>query len=93
MSKVLNKRIKTEGTEQKSVSEFLAVQFGSRKKDSFRVVVSSADSFGIKLWVESRHSKDQWDASFTTLEECGPRGFPMGAVLKSLQVIKITYLK
>ena len=65
--------------------EFNDVKFPSQVADVFRAKASSTAE-SVTLWIESRKSKQQWQASFTEIGECGPAGIPERAVLAFLQV-------
>jgi hypothetical protein len=73
-------------TERKAFSfEFNKIKFPSQSLDVFRATVSSA-SEAVVLWVESKKSKQQWQASVTKIGEVGPVGVPEEAVLAFLKV-------
>mmetsp|Transcript_22082 Transcript_22082/g.49089 ORF Transcript_22082/g.49089 Transcript_22082/m.49089 type:complete len:304 (+) Transcript_22082:61-972(+) len=72
-------------SERKAFSfEFNKVKFPSQPSDVFRASVSSA-SEAVVLWVESKKSKQQWQASITKISDVGPVGVPEGAVLAFLK--------
>ena len=77
---------KGSATERKTFSfEFNKVKFPSQALDTFRTSVNSATD-GVVLWVESKKSKQQWQATITKMEEAGPAGVPEGAVIAFLKV-------
>lgn len=60
--------------------EFGAIRFPKQKTDSFRVAITSTTE-GAVIWMESRKTKQQWQASIETFSEFGPTGIPDEAVL------------
>mmetsp|Transcript_1756 Transcript_1756/g.3609 ORF Transcript_1756/g.3609 Transcript_1756/m.3609 type:complete len:304 (+) Transcript_1756:55-966(+) len=72
-------------SERKAFSfEFTKVKFPSQPFDVFRATVSST-SEGVLVWVESKKSKQQWQATFKKISDVGPAGVPEGAVLAFLK--------
>ena len=76
----------TKGKRGRSFSfEFNQINFPSQPLDAFRASVSSVAD-GVTLWVESKKSKQQWQATIKKIDDCGPSGIPEDAVLAFLKV-------
>jgi hypothetical protein len=72
--------------ERKAFSyEFSQIRFASHEADLFRATVSSVAE-GVLIWLESKKTKQQWQAIITNVGECGPSGVPEEAVVAFLKV-------
>lgn len=66
--------------------DFNEVGFSSQTAGSFRVKVNSLSKC-VRIWVESKKNKQQWQGEFADLTRCNPAGIPEDAVYEFLQVI------
>ncbi len=65
--------------------EFSGINFPSRHGDLFRSSLTSVNN-GVVIWLESKKSKQQWQATITDVGECGPSGVPEDAVVAFMKV-------
>lgn len=65
--------------------EFNNLSFPSVSNDSFRMTATSSAE-GVKLWLESKKTKHQWQACIVKISDCGPAGIPEEVVFSFLQV-------
>jgi hypothetical protein len=65
--------------------EFNPVKFPAHKGDVFRATVTSVDG-GVVLWLESKKTKQQWQATVSNVADCGPAGVPEEAVFQFMKV-------
>ncbi|RYY83759.1 hypothetical protein EON63_10510 [archaeon] len=80
------KKARDDKKERKSyLLEFSNIKFPAQKADVFRATLTSVND-GLVIWVESKKTKQQWQATVTDIAECGPAGFPEEAVIGFLKV-------
>jgi hypothetical protein len=70
--------------------QFNNLNFPSVSNDSFRVTATSSAE-GVKLWLESKKTKHQWQACIAKISDCGPAGIPGEVVFSFLQVNLTVY--
>lgn len=76
-------RSKKSGDRKAFAYEFNRICFASQA-DFFRATVSSVAE-GVLIWLESKKTKQQWQATITNVGECGPSGVPEEAVVAFLK--------
>lgn len=65
--------------------DFNQIAFPSVRMDTFRATLKSCQE-GVLLWLESKKTKDQWQATVENVSDCGPAGVPADAVIQFLKV-------
>ena len=90
--KVLNKRSVDQNKKVPFSFEHNELKFPSQPLDVFRSKAQS-NAEGVSIWVESKKTKQQWQATLNDIGECGPAGIPEQAVLASLKVTYLNYFE
>ena len=70
--------------------EFTGITFPSHRAALFRVTLKSVED-GVLVWVECKKTKQQWQATVTSVADCGPAGVPEEAVIQFLKVRSCTF--
>ncbi|CAN0225852.1 unnamed protein product, partial [Ectocarpus fasciculatus] len=66
--------------------EFSAITFPTHGASLFRATLRSVEE-GVQVWVECKKTKQQWQATVTSVADCGPAGVPEEAIIQFLKVI------